>query len=182
MSTASGGVRCSRRLRHRRDHAPLWQVEARGVEMAGAVDGGGRRRVDARQDTQARQTTASDRHRARVVDLALGPPPGETATGAAGCWRRPRGEPAFGATYPRGPPTSAACIRTFKLSNDPKFAEKLKDVVGLYVDLRPCSRPLGRLEEIPWGVDSDRRRGRVRLLTHQLWRRPCKLSLTDPKR
>jgi hypothetical protein len=30
-------------------------------------------------------------------------------------------------------------IRTFKLSNDPKFAEKLKDVVGL-----PCGRPLGR--------------------------------------
>ena len=25
-------------------------------------------------------------------------------------------------------------IRTFKLSNDPKFADKLKDVVGLYVD------------------------------------------------
>ena len=25
-------------------------------------------------------------------------------------------------------------VRTFKLSNDPKFAEKLKDVVGLYVD------------------------------------------------
>ena len=25
-------------------------------------------------------------------------------------------------------------IRTFKLSNDPKFAKKLKDIVGLYVD------------------------------------------------
>jgi hypothetical protein len=25
-------------------------------------------------------------------------------------------------------------IRTFKLSNDPQFAEKLKDIVGLYVD------------------------------------------------
>ena len=25
-------------------------------------------------------------------------------------------------------------IRTFKLPNEPKFAEKLKDVVGLYVD------------------------------------------------
>ena len=25
-------------------------------------------------------------------------------------------------------------IRTFKLSSDPKFAEKLKDIVGLYVD------------------------------------------------
>ena len=25
-------------------------------------------------------------------------------------------------------------VRAFKLSNDPKFADKLKDVVGLYVD------------------------------------------------
>ena len=25
-------------------------------------------------------------------------------------------------------------IRTFKLSKDPKFADKLKDIVGLYVD------------------------------------------------
>jgi hypothetical protein len=25
-------------------------------------------------------------------------------------------------------------VRAFKLSNDPKFAEKLKDVIGLYVD------------------------------------------------
>src|SRR6266403_3564158 len=43
----------------------------------------------------------------RVVDLALGSPPGE-ATGPAGCWRRPQGEPALGAAYPRGPPTRAA--------------------------------------------------------------------------
>src|SRR5258705_10001080 len=41
---------------------------------------------------------------------------------------------------------------------------------------------LRRRKEIPWGVDSDRRSGRVRLLTHPLWRRPCKLSLTDPNR
>jgi hypothetical protein len=49
----------------------------------------------------------------RVVDLALGPPPGEETQ-----------------------PTQLAPhrIRTFKLSTDPKFAEKLKDVVGLYVD------------------------------------------------
>ena len=25
-------------------------------------------------------------------------------------------------------------VRSFKLSNDPKFAEKLKEVVGLYID------------------------------------------------
>ncbi len=30
-------------------------------------------------------------------------------------------------------------------------------------------------------VDRDRRSGRVRLLTHPLWRRPCKLELTNPK-
>jgi hypothetical protein len=38
-------------------------------------------------------------------------------------------------------------IRTFKLSNDPKFAEKLKDVVGLYVDppaMRSSSRSTKR--------------------------------------
>ena len=38
-------------------------------------------------------------------------------------------------------------IRTFKLSNDPKFAEKLKDVVGLYVDplpMRSSSRLMRR--------------------------------------
>ena len=29
--------------------------------------------------------------------------------------------------------------------------------------------------KILWGVDSGRRFGRVRLLTHPLWRRPCKL-------
>src|SRR5712672_2271913 len=34
------------------------------VEMAGPVHGGGRRRADARQDPQVRQTTAADRHRA----------------------------------------------------------------------------------------------------------------------
>jgi hypothetical protein len=45
------------------------------------------------------------------------------------------GEPAFGATHPLGAHQLAPHrIRSFKLSNDPKFAEKLKDVVGLYVD------------------------------------------------
>ena len=38
-------------------------------------------------------------------------------------------------------------IRTFKLSNDPKSADKLKDIVGLYVDPRPRGCPLGRREE-----------------------------------
>jgi transposase len=71
----------------------------------------------------------------RVLDLTLGEPPGEAThrTGrmmakAVGIslrsvqriWQVAGLEPGR--------------IRTFKLSNDPKFAEKLKDVVGLYVD------------------------------------------------
>ena len=72
----------------------------------------------------------------RVVDLTLGPPPGDAThwTGrmlAKSGWR----EPAFGATHPRERRRLAPHrVRTFKLSNDPKFAAKVQDVVGLYVD------------------------------------------------
>jgi transposase len=71
----------------------------------------------------------------KVVELVSGPPPGETThwTGralakAAGISLRSvqRILEAHQLTPHR--------IRTFKLSNDPKFAEKLRDVVGLYVD------------------------------------------------
>jgi hypothetical protein len=61
-------------LRHRRDHAPIWQIEACGAAMAGAVHGRGRRRADARQDAQARQKPVPA---ATVQNVALGPPPGE---------------------------------------------------------------------------------------------------------
>src|SRR3979490_671290 len=71
----------------------------------------------------------------RVVDLALGPPPGEAThwTGrmlakAAGV--TPRSVQRILEAHQLAPHR----IRTFKLSNDPKFAEKLKDVVGLYLD------------------------------------------------
>src|SRR5258705_1170205 len=103
--------------------------------MAGAVHGGGRRRADARQDEQARQATAADRHRAES-----GRPGARAAAGRSNPLDQPdagegyRGEPALGATYPRGPPTRAASHPHVQASNDPKFAEKLKDVVGLYVD------------------------------------------------
>jgi transposase len=40
-------------------------------------------------------------------------------------------------------------VRQFKLSTDPKFVHKLRDVVGLYVDppARPCHRALDRRKE-----------------------------------
>ena len=37
-------------------------------------------------------------------------------------------------------------IRQFKLSTDPEFVDKLRDIVGLYVD-PPASRPVHRREE-----------------------------------
>ena len=71
----------------------------------------------------------------RVVDQALGPPPADAThwTGrmlakAAGVSLR--SVQRILAAHQLAPHR----IRTFKLSNDPKFAEKLKDIVGLYVD------------------------------------------------
>ena len=70
----------------------------------------------------------------RVIDLALGPTPGEvTWTGrmlakAAGVSLRSVQR------ILEANQLAPHRIRTFKLSNDPKFAEKLKDIVGLYID------------------------------------------------
>jgi transposase len=71
----------------------------------------------------------------RVVDLALGPPPGETThwTGrmlakAAGISLR--SVQRILEAHQLAPHR----IRTFKLSKDPDFADKLRDIVGLYVD------------------------------------------------
>ena len=71
----------------------------------------------------------------RVVDLVLGPPPGETTH-----WTGRMLAKAAGVSLRsvqrilEAHQLAPHRIRTFKLSNDPNFAEKLKDVVGLYVD------------------------------------------------
>ena len=77
----------------------------------------------------------------RVVDLALGPPPGETTH-----WTGRMLAKAAGVSLRsvqrilEAHQLAPHRIRAFKLSNDPKFAEKLKDVVGLYVEtLRPLA-------------------------------------------
>jgi transposase len=71
----------------------------------------------------------------QVVDLVLGPPPGETTH-----WTGRMLAKAVGVSLRsvqrilEAHQLAPHRIRTFKLSNDPNFAEKLKDVVGLYVD------------------------------------------------
>src|SRR3977135_4222883 len=71
----------------------------------------------------------------RVVDLALGPPPGEATHWTGRMLAKATGVSLRSVKRILGAHQLAPHrIRTFKLSTDPKFAEKLKDVVGLYVD------------------------------------------------
>jgi transposase len=71
----------------------------------------------------------------RVVTLTLGPPPGETTH-----WTAPAMSEAVGISVSsvqriwRAHGLQPHRLRQFKLSNDPHFAAKLRDVVGLYVD------------------------------------------------
>jgi transposase len=71
----------------------------------------------------------------RVVDLAVGPPPGESThwTGrelAKAARVSLRSVQRILEAHQLAPHR----IRTFKLSKDPEFVEKLRDIVGLYVD------------------------------------------------
>src|SRR5205823_1558706 len=71
----------------------------------------------------------------RVVELTLGPPPGEATH-----WTGRMLAKAAGVSLRsvqrilEAHQLAPHRIRTFKLSTDPKFAEKFTDVVGLYVD------------------------------------------------
>ena len=71
----------------------------------------------------------------KVIDLVSGPAPGETTH-----WTGRMLAKAVGISLRsvqrilEAHQLTPHRIRTFKLSNDPKFAEKLRDVVGLYVD------------------------------------------------
>jgi hypothetical protein len=71
----------------------------------------------------------------RVVDLAVGPPPGK-ATHWTGRMlaRASRASLRSVQRILEANQLASHRVRTFKLSNDPQFAEKLKDIVGLYVD------------------------------------------------
>src|SRR5262249_39710235 len=118
-----------------RDHAPIGQSEACGVAMAAAVHGGGRRRVAARQDAQARKPPLPAATVQKVIDLVTGPPPGEATHWAGRMLARGVGISLRSVQrILEAHQLAPHRVRTFKLSNDPTFAEKLRDVVGLYID------------------------------------------------
>ena len=71
----------------------------------------------------------------RVIDLVLGPPPGETTHWTGRMLAREAGVSLRSVQrILEAHQLAPHRIRTFKLSKDPKFAEKLRDIVGLYVD------------------------------------------------
>jgi len=71
----------------------------------------------------------------KVVDLVTGPPPGESTHWSGRMLARAAGVSLRSVQRILDAHQLAPHrIKTFKLSNDPKFAEKLRDVVGLYVD------------------------------------------------
>jgi transposase len=71
----------------------------------------------------------------RVIDLALGPPPGE-ATHWTGRMLAKTADVSLRSVQRilEAHQLAPHRIRTFKLSNDARFADKLRDIVGLYVD------------------------------------------------
>ena len=71
----------------------------------------------------------------RVVDLALSAPPGEASHWTGRMLAKAAGVSLRSVqSILEAHQLAPHRIRTFKLSNDLKFAEKLKDIVGLYVD------------------------------------------------
>jgi transposase len=71
----------------------------------------------------------------RVIDLALTPPPGETTHWTGRMLAKVAGVSLRSVQrILKAHQLAPHRVRTFKLSKDPKFAEKLRDIVGLYVD------------------------------------------------
>ena len=71
----------------------------------------------------------------RVVALTLGPPPGEVTHWTAAAMAKVAGISVSSVQRIwRGHGLQPHRMRQFKLSTDPNFAEKVRDIIGLYVD------------------------------------------------
>src|SRR6201984_3209723 len=89
----------------------------------------------------------------RVVALALGPPPGESTH-----WTGRELAKATGVSLRsvqrilEAHQLAPHRIRTFKLSKDPEFVEKLRDIVGLYVDPPAHAAPWVKIRLAAFGA------------------------------
>src|SRR5260221_4402701 len=114
--------------------APGRRQPSCGVALAAALRRCRSGRSVARQDPAAGETASADRTVAKVLALTCGEPPGEAThwTGRAmakGVGLSLRTVQRIWQAHHLQPHR----IRTFKRSNDPAFAEKDEDIVGLYM-------------------------------------------------
>jgi len=106
----------------------VWRWQARFMEEG--VDGLLRDKT-----RPARVPRLADEVAERIVALTLGEPPGETTHRTGRVMAKLAGVSLTSVQRIwRAHGLAAHRIRTFKLSNDPKFAAKVRDIVGLYVD------------------------------------------------
>ena len=128
LATAEGCGTAEIMRRSGKSKPAVWRWQARF--MAEAVDGLTRDKTR-KPGKQPLPATVVQ----RVVDLTLGPPPGDATH-----WTGRMLAKAAGVSLRSVQRILEAHrlaphrVRTFKLSTDPKFAAKLKDIVGLYVD------------------------------------------------
>jgi transposase len=128
LATAEGCGTAEIMRRSGKSKPVVWRWQARF--MAEGVEGLTRDKT--RKPGKERLPAATVQN---VVGLALGPPPGEATH-----WTGRMLAKAAGVSLRsvqrilEAHQLAPHRIRMFKLSTDPKFAEKLKDVVGLYVD------------------------------------------------
>lgn len=128
LATADGSGTAAIMRRSGKSKPVVWRWQARF--MAEGVDG----LLRDKTRKPGKPPLAADTVQ-RVVDLALGPPPGEATH-----WTGRELAKAVGVSLRsvqrilEAHQLAPHRIRTFKLSNDPEFAEKLRDIVGLYVD------------------------------------------------
>src|SRR5262249_2833597 len=128
LATADGCGTAEIRLRSGKAKPVVWRWQARF--MAEGVEGLVR---DKTRKPGKRPLPAATVQ--RVVDLALGPPPEEVTHWTGRMLAKTAGVSLRSVQrILEAHQLAPHCIRTFKLSNDPKFAEKPKDIVGLYVD------------------------------------------------
>jgi hypothetical protein len=121
--------------RHERDHGRHRQVQDQRPAVPGTLRRRGLRRPSARQDASLAPLQARPSIAERVIALTFATPPGETPH-----WMRVAMAEAADVSVSsvqriwRAHGLQPHRIRQFRLSKDPEFVGKLRDVVGLYVD------------------------------------------------
>jgi hypothetical protein len=118
------------RLKTTPEHVSLWPVRFETSGLAALDDKPGR----------GRKPSISNAKAARVVTEVTRPPQGKTRWSIRSMSRYAGISPSTVQRTWSKNDLKPHRVKTFKLSNDPKFEEKFWDVIGLYLSITECSR------------------------------------------